>query len=195
MWRCLFWKEKKKKNIFPYPRRVLQPIEAVEKRLSLRTDKVKKDHNAQEQQDAAEEWFPKAAHTSPVTYDIRNCQLTPYLQFKGSCCVAQACCSAVSWSLCRCRTGIPASSGQTLLLWEACSHPTAPRGNTETKTKKTKTNQEIRDRKHKGTFTGNKLSGSLLLRTKGPLQGINYLEASCVFPALRDVRFTHLRFF
>lgn len=49
------YSKKKKKNIFPHPQRVLQPVEAVEKRLSLWADKVKKDHKAQEEQDAAEE--------------------------------------------------------------------------------------------------------------------------------------------
>lgn len=120
---------KKKWTLFPHPQRVLQPIEAVEKRLPLRTDKVKKDHKTQEEQDAAEEWFPKAACTLPVTYDIRSCQLTPYLRFKGSGCVDHACCSAVSWLLLRHETGIRVSSGQTPLLWETCGNPTAPHGN------------------------------------------------------------------
>lgn len=139
-------------------------METVEKRLSLRVDKIKKDHKAQEK-NAADEWFPGAVHTSPVTYEIPICQLTPYVQFKGSCCIAHACCSAESWSLLCCRTGMPVSSGQTPLLWEC--HSTTWESNMKILvwlTLKKKKNKPERS-------TG---------RTKGLLQGINYLEAACL---------------
>lgn len=170
---------KKNEHFFPHPQRILQSVETVEKRLSLRVDKIKKDHKAQEK-NAAEEWFPGAVHTSPGTYEIPICQLTPYVQFKGSCCVAHACCSAESWSLLCCRTGMPVSSGQTPLLWEC--HSTTWESNMKilvwlTLKKKTK---NLRDQQEgqrdfyreltiwkllaleKGTFIGNKLFGGLL---------------------------------
>lgn len=75
--------------------------------------------------------FPKAAYACLVTHYPCNCQLIPYLQFKGSCCVAHCCIAVLQYPGLLCATGWGSLCplDKPHICGSACGNPPASCGN------------------------------------------------------------------